>query len=78
MGSATLNIRVQPRRMLSVGDAAAYTGLTLRQFKAVCPLPPVEFPGGKKGYDIRDLDRWIDSLKADGFCDSEKIVGRLR
>ena len=39
---------------------------------------PLRMPNGDLLYDVRDLDRWIDSLKA-GAPDSdvEDIVARL-
>jgi len=63
MPSANLNISVIERRMLSQAEAAHYTGLAARYFKAVCPVPPVEMRPGKFLWDKRDLDKWIDAKK---------------
>jgi len=66
MSSATLNLRIGPRRMLPKRESSDYCGLTTKQFDAQCPVAPVEYPNGLKVWDIRDLDAWIDSLKAGG------------
>lgn len=79
MGStATINLRVGPRRLLSRTEAAAYVGLPASRFERSCPVQPVELPGALRAYDLRDLDAWIDSLKAGhaGAGDDE-ILGRL-
>jgi hypothetical protein len=79
MPSATLNLRVGPRRMLSKRESSDYAGLTVKQFEAQCPVLPVEYPNGVKAWDMRDLDNWIDSLKAGGRDDdaTDAILSRL-
>ena len=77
MSSATLNIKVSPRRMLNSREAAGYCGLSARRFPLECGIPPVQMPGGVKVYDIRDLDIWIDGLKDGTPNDDEAIIGRL-
>jgi hypothetical protein len=79
MPTATLNLRVGPRRMLSKRESADYAGLTVKQFEAQCPVLPVEYPNGVKAWDMRDLDNWIDSLKAGGrgHDDAAVILARL-
>jgi len=74
MASATLNLRVSPRRMLAAREAAEYCGLPVKQL----PVRPVEMPGGKVLYDIRDLDRWLDALKDGAPDDADEIIGKLR
>ena len=73
MGNATLNLRVSPRRMLNAREAAEYTGIKAAQL----PVQPVELPNGKKLYDLRDLDAFLDGLKGEGESDHEAILGRL-
>jgi hypothetical protein len=75
MSVATLNVRVTPRRMLKPAEAAEYCGRPRRHFEAECPVAPIAFPNGDRLYDMRDLDRWIDSLKAGASADD--IVARL-
>jgi len=72
-----LNIKVAPRRMLTKQEAAIYCGVALTRFDAHCSCSPVAVPGGHKMYDIKDLDRWLDSLKAPGADSDESILGRL-
>ncbi|MDZ4760076.1 MAG: hypothetical protein SGJ21_03270 [Alphaproteobacteria bacterium] len=78
MSSATLNLRVSPRRMLSAREAAEYCCLAPKRFGQVCPVRPVELAGGLTAFDMRDLDAWIDGLKAGGADDDDAIVERLR
>lgn len=73
MGTATLNLRVSPRRMLSANEAGVYCGLPAKQL----PVPPVEMPNGKKLYDIRDLDDFLDRLKALQANADDDVIGRL-
>ena len=73
MPSATLNLRVSPRRMLTAREAAEYIGLPAKAL----PVAPVEMPNGRRLYDMRDLDEWLDDLKASGPTDADDILGRL-
>ena len=77
MASATLNIKVSPRRMLTTKEAADYCGLSPKRFPLACTIVPVAMPGGAKLYDIRDLDVRIDGLKDDADNDDDMIVKRL-
>ncbi len=63
--------------MLRAGDAAQYVALPLKCFRSLCPVTPVEMPNGEKLWDIQDLDRWIDSLKAGGDADADELIARL-
>jgi len=76
MASATLNIKISPRRMLPANEAANYCGITVKRFPHECRVAPVAMPGGSKLYDIQDLDAWLDSLKSGNDAD-EEILGRL-
>lgn len=63
MGSANLNISVIEKRMLTQSEAADYTGLPAKHFKAACPVQPIEMRPGTILWDKRDLDQWIDTMK---------------
>lgn len=79
MNSANLNITVIERRMLPAADAAKYCGLPGKYFKVDCPVRPIEIRAGVFVYDKRDLDEWLDSLKAGAEVESkEDILRRLR
>jgi hypothetical protein len=75
--TATLNLRVQPFRLLTKAEAAHYCRRSVKKFEAQCPVPPVEMADGDRLWDVRDLDRWIDSLKNDFGDDVNAIVARL-
>ncbi|WP_244474669.1 MULTISPECIES: hypothetical protein [unclassified Rhizobium] len=77
MASATLNIKVSPRRMLSAREASEYVGLPTKRFPGVCSVQPVAMPDGSNLYDMRDLDAWVDSLKSGAPGNDEDILGRL-
>lgn len=74
MATATLNLRVTPRRLLKPAEAAEYCGRSLKRFQAECPVAPVRFPDGDRLFDMHDLDGWIDGLKG-GVADD--IIGKL-
>lgn len=78
MGNANLNISVVEKRMLNQAEAAAYTGLPLKHFKASCPVQPCELHPGRKAWDKRELDRWIDAMKEGAeLATNDAILGRL-
>ncbi|MDA4845916.1 hypothetical protein [Hoeflea poritis] len=77
MATATLNVKVTPRRMLSVREAAEYCGLNVRQFPVYTGISPIEMPNGKKLYDMRDLDAWIEGLKGDRPDSDEDVLKGL-
>jgi hypothetical protein len=54
------------RRLLTRTQAAAYSGLCVRSFTAVCPVTPIALGDGKRWerFDVRELDGWINSLKS--------------
>jgi hypothetical protein len=77
MSNATINLRVQPFRLLTKGEAAHYCRRSVKKFESQCPVPPIEMADGDRLWDVRDLDRWIDSLKNDPDDDATAIVSRL-
>lgn len=64
MGNASLNISVVEKRMFSASEAADYTGIPKKHFKATCPVQPIEMRPGTVLWDKRDLDVWIDGMKS--------------
>jgi hypothetical protein len=76
--NAIVTINVPPRRMLTAKEAAIYCGVSGGNFGSVCMCPQVLMPGGKKLYDIKDLDCWLDSIKTNAPDSNEAILGRLR
>lgn len=78
MGNANLNISVIDKRMLKQSEAADYTGLALKHFKAHCPVAPVEMRPGTLLWDKRDLDGWIDAMKEGAeLATQDAILGKL-
>jgi hypothetical protein len=71
-----LQIITNPKRMLDEKEAANHCGLPLAVFKRVCPVKPVKFPAGPERYDVRDLDGWLDGLKASSD-DADVILEKL-
>jgi hypothetical protein len=76
MPTATLNLSIIARRMLSKADAAHYCGLAVRRFEVECPVRPVRV-GEKTLWDIRDLDEWLNTLKESKDDTADKIIARL-
>lgn len=77
MTSATLQLNVIPKRMLTKAEAAHHCGRPVKRFEVECVVAPVKFPNGDARYDVRDLDAWLDSLKAGKSSDADNIVARL-
>jgi len=78
MATATLNLRVQPYRLLTKTEAAHYCRRPLKTFDQQCPVAPVVMPNGDKLWDVHDLDRWIDSLKGPAAnASQEAYLARL-
>jgi hypothetical protein len=79
MSSATLQINWQPKRMLTKSEAAHHCGRSVTRFQIECPVRPLCFANGDLRWDVRELDAWLDSLKAgNNDNDAEAIVARLR
>lgn len=79
MATATLNLSVVNKRMLTKAEAAHYCGMKVKHFEIDCPVRPVRVANHDLRWDIRDLDEWLDGLKdtkVDETVDS--IVARLR
>jgi predicted DNA-binding transcriptional regulator AlpA len=62
-------MEVKEKRLLSIKDAATYLGLSPRTlYNAVAPKAKVPFPikpkrwGKRVLFDVKDLDRFADSL----------------
>ncbi len=78
MSTATVNLTVISKRMLSKREAAEHCGRSLKRFEAECPVAPVRFPNGDLRFDVRnDLDTWLDTLKANGAKIPQPILKRL-
>ncbi len=76
MPTATLNLTLVSRRMLTRREAAEHCGRPLKMFEVECPVPPVKFANGDLRWDVRDLDVWLDTLKT-GADALDAIVDRL-
>lgn len=77
VGSAILNLHIAPRRMVCEQEAADYVGLPRRHFRVDCTVTPVELPRGRKLWDLRDLDEWLDGLKSGSADRDDDILSRL-
>ncbi|WP_028753674.1 helix-turn-helix transcriptional regulator [Rhizobium leucaenae] len=55
-----------PPRLLTKSQAAQYCGLSAATFGGTCPVRPISLGVGVRmqRYDVRDIDKWIDSFKA--------------
>ena len=77
MTSATLQLSIIPKRMLTKTEAAHHCGRLVKRFEAECDVSPVKFPNGDSRYDVQDLDKWIDGLKAGKSHEADEIIARL-
>ena len=78
MAMTNLNISVVDKRMMKQSEAASYTGLPLKHFKAACPVRPVELKQGTLLWDRKDIDLWIDNVKSGAAIETrDDILGRL-
>jgi hypothetical protein len=76
-GDGYLHFNLVQKRIVDPKQAAVYVGLkTTKRFEAACPVHPV-LGGGVLGYDLRDLDAWIDGLKAGAANDNVSLLARL-
>jgi hypothetical protein len=78
MTSATLQLNVIPKRMLTKAEAAHHCGRPIKRFEAECDVAPVKFPNGDLRYDVNDLDAWLDRLKGDAGAEADEIIGKLK
>ncbi|RVU17466.1 hypothetical protein [Methylobacterium oryzihabitans] len=75
--AAPRSLPLPTARLLNRGEAAAYLGLGPA---APLPVAPKRVRPGKQGlrYDLRDLDRWIDSLEAGPETETDaQLLDRL-
>jgi hypothetical protein len=78
MATTNLNISVIDKRMLKQSEAASYSGLPVKHFKAACPVRPVELKEGTLLWDRKDIDLWIDGVKSGAMTEArDDILGRL-
>lgn len=77
MTMATLQLNVIPKRMLTEAEAAHHCGRPVRRFKVECPVAPIVFGNGDRRFDVRDLDGWLDGLKAGTTDEAADILARL-
>jgi hypothetical protein len=75
--SATVQLNFIPKRLLTKTEAAHHCGRSVRRFEVECDVSPVKFPNGDSRYDVQDLDKWIDGLKAAKSNDADEIIARL-
>lgn len=76
MSAANLNIIAIQRRMLSQSEAAMYCGLPAKKFPVICTVPPTEI-GGRKLFDKKQLDCWLDELASGELDSDDAVLGRL-
>jgi len=77
MASATLQLNVIPKRMLTKAEAAHHCGRTIKRFEIECPVAAVRFPNGDRRFDVQDLDRWLDQLKGGTLDEADAAIERL-
>jgi hypothetical protein len=75
--TATVQLNFTAPRMLTEEEAARHCGRPRKRFKVECPVTPVRFPNGDRRFDVRDLDAWLDTMKARISTDADDIVSRL-
>lgn len=74
MTVTTLNLRVQPYRLLAKAEAAHYCRLSVKNFPTQCPVKPIKMADGVLLWDVLDLDKWIDSLKSGANDDAADVI----
>jgi hypothetical protein len=52
-------------RLLSLGEAARYCGVSATHFEKHCPMRPIKI-GQRRLWDVKGLDAWIDILGGGG------------
>lgn len=76
MSGTVVRFNVISKRMLTRKEAAEHCGRPEKRFIVECPAPEITFPNGDRRFDVRDLDKWLDSLKCESF-DADALVSRL-
>ncbi len=64
------------RRLLTVSEAASYCGVSAPTLKAHIRVPPVKI-GNSVRYDVKELDRWLDSRSQSEPISGDDWLGRL-
>jgi hypothetical protein len=77
MTVTTLNLRVQPYRLLKKAEAAHYCRRSVKNFETQCPVRPIKMPDGELLWDVLDLDKWIDELKGGAGEAADAILSKL-
>lgn len=74
------NVPLSIPRLLKKQQAAAYCGVSIATFAAVCPVTPIALGEGKRleRYDIRDLDDWIETLRGNNSHGRKDWLSLLR
>lgn len=67
-----------PHRLLTKSQAAQYCGLSVSTFGGTCPVRPIALGHGVRmhRYDVRDIDKWIDSFKA-GVAEQKTMMQQI-
>lgn len=76
MSTALVSVTLISKRMLAKREAAEHCGRSLKNFEVECPVSPIRFPNGDLRYDVRDLDKWLDTLKGETH-DTGQIIAKL-
>lgn len=65
-------------RLFKADEAARYLSCSTKTFLKISPVAPLQTPFGLR-YDMRELDKWVESLKGDGIAmDFEAALERLK
>jgi hypothetical protein len=70
-------VRSVSPRIVPTRTAAFYCGLTVKRFKTNCPLAPRAFPDGTERHDLKDIDKWLDSLAGGPAQSADGWLARL-
>ena len=65
-------------QLLTEKEAAAYCGVEVGAFRALCPIKPVTVAGGGQRWELRALDGWIDFLSAGDGPEGAEGAEKLR
>lgn len=76
MPTTNLNITVIERRLISQAEAAKYCSLPAKKFPMICRVAPIDLDG-KKLFDKKQIDRWLDELNSGAFDSDDEVLGRL-
>ena len=80
MSERELPAGISPR-LLTRGQAASYCQLSTEALNQRCPIKPIRMGNSARTdlYDIKELDRWLDSLgeQAPDLAPREQWLGKL-